>query len=92
MNRTVFINGRQPGVNVDRINVEAGMSELSACGYDDQSTAMVIGYALNLWRRGEEALAQRTAIDQAHHGVDLTSWSRVLARARAAAEIGRAMK
>ncbi len=75
-----------PGMNVDRIDVDAGLRELSDCGYTEAETRAVIAYALNRWSRGEEDAAQRGAIDRAFHGVDLTVWLRVLAAARAGAD------
>lgn len=79
--------GLIPGHNVDRIDVAAGLRELIACGYDDSAeTQAVIEYALQRWGRGEEEAAQRGAIDQSFHGINLTSWLRVLAAARASAE------
>lgn len=77
---------RVPGHNVDRIDVAAGMRELAATGWDDPHTTMVIEHSLTLWARGEEDSAQRKAIDSSFHGIDLTSWLRVLAAAMAAAE------
>jgi hypothetical protein len=77
--------GLIPGVNVDPINVGAGLRELIACGYLDPETHMVIGYALQRWQRGEEEAAQRGAIDKGFHGINLTSWVRVLSAARAGA-------
>jgi hypothetical protein len=65
------------------------MRELSACGWpatDDGAnieTRVVIDYALRRWARGEEAAAQHAAIDGSFHGIDLTSWTRVLAAAMA---------
>lgn len=50
-------------------------------------TVEVITYALQRWARGEEDQAQRGAIDRSFHGIDLTSWTRVLS---AALEAGRA--
>jgi hypothetical protein len=79
--------GLSPGDNVDRIDIAAGLRELAACGYDDSAkTRLVIEYALQRWARGEEEAALRGAIDRTFHGIDLTSWVRVLAAARAAAE------
>jgi hypothetical protein len=75
---------RVDGYNVDRIDVKAGLNELTACGYDEPETIMVIEYALMRWARGEEQDAQRGAIDRAFHGINLTCWLRVLAAARAA--------
>jgi hypothetical protein len=81
-------NRLTPGYNVDRTDVGAGLLELGCCGYDDPQTIMVIEHALMRWARGEEAAAQRGAIDQTFYGIDLTSWLRVVAAARAAAESG----
>ena len=77
---------KKPGHNVDKINIKAGLEALSDCGYSDPKTVMVIEYALNRWSKGEEAAAMRTAIDRNFHGIDLTSFYRVLACSRAAAE------
>ena len=76
-----------PGVNVDLIDVAAGMRELVACGYPTSEIERhyVIQHALMRWARGEEESAQRGAIDKSFHGIDLTSWIRVLCAARAAA-------
>lgn len=78
--------GLIPGHNVDRIDVAAGLRELTACGYTEAETHMVIGYALQRWQRGEEEQAQRGAIDRGFHGIDFGSWVRVLAAARVAAD------
>lgn len=77
---------RVPGFNVDKVDVAAGLRELKACGYDDPYTTMVIEHALMRWARGEEAAAQKGAIDKAFHGISLTCWIRVIAAARASAE------
>jgi hypothetical protein len=77
-----------PGRNVDAVNIEAGMRELAACGYDSPETRLVIEYALARWARGEEAAAERGAIDQKWHGIDLTCWRRVLAAAVVSARAG----
>lgn len=79
---------RKPGYNVDRIDVAAGLRELTACGYSDPHTVMVIEYALMRHARGEEAAAQLGAIDPTFHGINLVSWYRVLAAALAAAVAG----
>lgn len=75
-----------PGFNVDKIDVAAGLRELTACGYTSPHTIMVIQYALQRWARGEEAQAERGAIDLNFHGVNLTSWYRIIAAAQAAAQ------
>lgn len=87
MRRDFYGQPLKPGVNVDRIDVAAGLRELSAFWPDaPMETRMVIEYALERWRRGEEADAERGAIDRNFHGLDFGSWRRVLAAARAAAE------
>lgn len=82
MNRRPLI----PGFNVDKLNIEAGMAELVKCGYPvtETRTHWVISYALYRWAHGEETHAQRAAVDQSFHGIDLTSWLRVLSAAKAA--------
>jgi len=77
---------RIPGHNVDKVDVAAGLRELKECGYDDPKTVMVIEYALMRWARGEEAAAQKGAIDRSFHGINLTCWIRVIAAARAHAD------
>jgi hypothetical protein len=67
-----------PGVNVDAIDVEAGMTRAQRFGYDSPEHQMVIEYALMRHRRGEEDGAQRTALSG---GIDLTSWYAILASA-----------
>jgi len=78
---------RVSGWNVDRIDVPAGLRELKECGYNDSpETTMVIEYALQRWARGEEAAAEKGAIDQSFHGISVTCWRRVLAAAVASAQ------
>ena len=67
-----------PGVNVDRVDVAAGLRLGAQFGYDDGQSQMVLEYALMRWRRGEEDGAQRTALS---HGIDLTSWYSIIAAA-----------
>lgn len=75
------------GYNVDRLDIDAGMRELSECGWPDSlensRTRMVIQYCLQRWARGEEEAAQRGAVDIDFHGITLTCWYRVLAAAKA---------
>lgn len=88
--KPTLIGGQlEPGYNLDRIDVAAGMRELVACGYPatEVERHYVIQHALMRWARGEEDAAQRGAIDQSFYGIDLTSWLRVLGAARAAAEV-----
>lgn len=85
MSRDAFGNPLVPGYNVDKIDIEAGLRELTDCGYDDMYNRMVITYALQRWQRGEEAAAERAAIDTSFHGIDYTSWRRVIAASMAAA-------
>lgn len=76
-----------PGHNVDLLDIPSGLRELhTACGTPDPKTACVIEYALTRWARGEEAEADRMAIDSSFHGIDLTTWRRVLAASLAGAK------
>jgi len=75
-----------PGVNIDRIDVNAGIEKLQELGYEDNRTLTVIDYALRRWARGEEEAAEKGAIDQSFYGIDFTSWRIVLAHAIATAE------
>lgn len=89
--RPMFVDGNRgvPGKNIDRIDIDAGLRELGLCGYNmkrDERTFYVIQYALARWKRGEEAAAEKGAIDGSFYGVTLTVWRRVLAAARAAGE------
>lgn len=77
----VFSGTRTPGYNVDEVNIEAGMEMLTGLGYEDPRTLMVINYSLQLWARGEEASAERKAIDASFHGISVTNWRMVLAHA-----------
>jgi hypothetical protein len=84
-------NGLVPGRNVDRLDIAAGMRELTACGWPvtedgaNIATRTVILYSLQRWARGEEEAAQRGAIDKGFHGIPLTCWVRVLAAAQSKA-------
>lgn len=76
--------GLIPGVNVDRVDVAAGMQMAARLGYNDATAQMVIEYALMRHRRGEEEGAERTWLWQFPN--DLTSWKAILAHAVAAAD------
>lgn len=67
-----------PGVNVDPVDIAAGLAEAKGIGYDSPEDEMVVVYALQRWQRGEEDGAEKTALG---HGVDYTSWRRILAAA-----------
>lgn len=71
-----------PGVNVDRVDVEAGLREARAAGYGNSEHQMVVEYALMRWARGEEEGAVASFLSG---GVDLTSAYRIVAAACAAA-------
>lgn len=72
-----------PGVNVDRVDVAAGLALAARFGYGDGQSQMVIQYALMRWARGEEGGAEATIRS---HGIAYTSWRASLAAAVAAAE------
>lgn len=76
----------RPGLSVDPVDLDAGLRELIECGWDpkgDSWTFMLVTYALQRWARGEEDAAEKTALktSENEHGIDYTSWRRVLAAA-----------
>lgn len=81
--RATFIGPAQAGVNLDHIDVDAGVEQAAAFGYGSPNDQMVVGYAMNRWARGEEDGAMRTMMG---HGIDLTSCYAIVAAARAAGE------
>lgn len=76
--------GLIPGVNVDRVDIAAGLRQAAKLGYDDATAQMVATYALQRHQRGEEEGAQKTWVHQ--YPRDLTSWYVIVAAAVAAAE------
>lgn len=76
--------GLIPGVNVDRVDVGAGLQLAAQIGYDDPTAQIVAEYALMRHGRGEEEGARRSWLSEYPH--DLTSWLRILAHARGSAE------
>lgn len=82
MTKAVFIGKPEPGVNLDSIDVAAGIAEAAAAGYASPTDAMVVEYAMQRWARGEEEGSLRTMMS---HDIDLTSAYRIVAAARAAA-------
>lgn len=76
--------GLIPDVNVDRVDVEAGLRKAAELGYDDPVARMVAEYALMRHRRGEEEGAERSWLAQFPR--DLTSWKVILASAVAEAD------
>ena len=73
----------QPGYNVDKLDIAAGLREAAAMGFDDAKSQMVAEYALQRWARGEEQGAIKTA--RIDGGIDLTSLYRMVAAAQAGA-------
>lgn len=80
--RATFNGTPEPGVNLDRIDVAAGVAEAAEIGYGSPEDVMVVGYAMKRWARGEEDGGMRTMMS---HGIDLTSAYRIVAAARASA-------
>lgn len=70
-------------VNVDPIDVTAGMEMAAVFGYDSAEHQTVAQYALTRHARGEEDGARRSALSG---GIDLTSWYAILAAAITAAQ------
>lgn len=71
-----------PGVNVDKVNIAAGVAAAHRIGYGakDWREDMVITYALQRHARGEESGAERTFFS--HFGKShFTGWRMILAAA-----------
>lgn len=79
------MNGKAltPGINVDPIDVTAGLRVAATIGYDDTQARIVVLAALQRHQRGEEAGAQKLWLSE--YPRDLTSWYIILAAAIAAA-------
>lgn len=77
-----FMTGKEVGHNLDPVDVNAGVREAALIGYGSPTEVMVIGHALNLWRRGEEETCKKVMRRDAK--VDETSLTRILAAALAA--------
>ena len=73
-----------PGVNVDKVDLDAGMTKAIELGYTSGQDRMVVEYALMRHQRGEEDGAQRTFLSYFPH--DMTSWRVILATAVVAAQ------
>lgn len=84
MSRRAFDGGPlTPGVNVDKVNIQAGLTLAARFGYESAEHQMVVAYALRRHARGEEDGAQRSALSG---GIELTSWYAILAAALAGAQ------
>lgn len=77
---------RQPGYNVDQVDVDAGLELARQFGYDSAEHQMVAEYALMRHARGEEDGAEKSALSG---GIDLTSWHAIRAAAVAAGTLKR---
>lgn len=79
-------NGRPliPGVNVDKVDIDAGARQLHSLGYNGQLAETVAVYALQRWQRGEEEGAERSIVGHCNI-ISYTDWRVVLAAAIAAA-------
>lgn len=75
--------GLVPGVNLDRVDLAAGLHMADRLGYGDATAQVVVEYALMRHRRGEAAGSERTWLSHFPH--DLTSWKAILAQAIAQA-------
>ena len=73
-----------PGVNVDAVDIEAGLKRLSELGYRHGNAQMEVSYNLRRWARGEESEAD-LSMGRSLSGVGYTAWRMVLAAALAGA-------
>lgn len=83
MRRDTYGSALIPGVNVDPVDIDAGLKQLHDLGYNGQIAEMTVTYALQRWQRGEEAGAERTINGYANI-ITYTDWRVVLASAIAA--------
>ncbi|MFE6966917.1 hypothetical protein ACFVAJ_17535 [Agromyces sp. NPDC057679] len=67
------------GVNVDPVDVGAGLRMAARLGYDDPAAQMVVEHSLLRWKRGEEESGERLWLSE--YPRDLTSWKAILAAA-----------
>lgn len=75
---------REPGRNVDKLDIAAGLDMAVSIGYDDWAAEMIVEYTLLRWARGEEDEADRQWLS--YYPSDLTSWRMILAAAMAGAD------
>lgn len=69
-----------PGVNVDPVDIEAGLKMMTSLGYDSEFNYIEVDYNLKRWTRGEEAEADHS-MSNSLSGVNYTSWRMILAAA-----------
>ena len=88
MTRDAYGKPLVPGVNVDRVDVAAGLRKLSELGWSreqEPNAHQEVEYNLMRWARGEEAAADHS-MSRSLSGLDYTSWRVILAAAIAAGE------
>jgi hypothetical protein len=68
-----------PGVNLDHVDVKAGIRFAATLGYTSTMDMMVVNYALMRWARGEEDGAEQTWTSYFPH--EFTQWRMILAHA-----------
>lgn len=74
-----------PGVNVDAMDIAAGLARMRVLGYEHPNHAMEVEYNLMRWARGEEEEADRS-MSKSLSGVRYTDWRVILAVAIAAGQ------
>lgn len=77
--------GLVSGVNVDALDIGAGLAQARSFGYGDSEAQLIVTYALQRHGRGEEEGAERTWLSYFPH--DFTSWRVILAAAVASADV-----
>lgn len=77
--QTVDGSPLKPGVNVDPVDISAGLRRAASFGYGDWKARMVVEAALCRHRRGEEESAMKLWLSE--YPRDLTSWYAILASA-----------
>ena len=69
--------GLKTGVNVDAVDIAAGIAQAKAIGYYSGEELMVVEYALRRHARGEEDGAVRTWVS--YYPNNLAAWYMILA-------------
>lgn len=70
----------QPGVNIDPVDIAAGLAKLHELGYVGTLCDMEADYALRRWARGEEHFADHSMV-QSLSGISYTDWRVILSAA-----------
>lgn len=83
--RTVHGQQLTPGVNVDPVDLVAGLRQAAQLGYSGPTQRLEIEYNLMRWARGEEGPADHS-MSASLSGISYTDWRAILAAAIASGQ------